>query len=36
MEHCWANFKNYLRKIIKNLKDFCDAITAAMVKTFPC
>jgi transposase len=35
IEHCWANFKNYLRKIIKNFKDFRDAITAAMVKTFP-
>ena len=36
IEHCWANFKNYLRKIIKNFKDFRDAITEAMVKTFPC
>jgi len=36
IEHCWANFKNYLSKIIKNFKDFRDAITAAMVKTFPC
>ena len=35
IEHCWANFKNYLRKIIKNFKDFRDAITVAMVKTFP-
>lgn len=35
IEHCWANFKNYLRKIIKNFKNFRDAITEAMVKTFP-
>ena len=32
IEHCWANFKNYLRKIIKNYENFRDAITAAMVK----
>jgi len=36
IEHCWANFKNYLRKIIRNYEDFRDAITAAMVKIFPC
>ena len=36
IEHCWANFKNYLRKIIKNFADIRDAITEAMLKTFPC
>ena len=36
IEHCWANFKNYLRKIIKNFADVKDAITEAMLKTFPC
>ena len=36
IEHCWANFKNYLRKIIKNFANLRDAITAAMLKTFPC
>jgi len=36
IEHCWANFKNYLRKIIKKFDNIKDAITAAMVKTFPC
>lgn len=35
IEHCWANFKNYLRKIIKKFDDVHDAITAAMAKTFP-
>jgi len=35
IEHCWANFKNYLRKIIKDFVDFRDAITEAMLKTFP-
>lgn len=30
IEHCWANFKNYLRKIIKNFVNFRDAITEAM------
>ena len=36
IEHCWANFKNYLRKIIKNFVNFKDAITEAMLKTFSC
>jgi transposase len=36
IEHCWANFKNYLRKIIKTFDNVRDAITAAMLKTFPC
>jgi len=36
IEHCWANFKNYLRKIIKNFVNFKDAITEAMLKVFPC
>lgn len=36
IEHCFANFKNYLRKIIKKFDNMRDAITAAMVKTFPC
>ena len=35
IEHCWANFKNYLRKIIKTFADSSDAITSVMVKTFP-
>lgn len=36
IEHCWANFKNYLRKIIKQFKNIRHAITTAMSKTFPC
>ena len=36
IEHCWANFKNYLRKIIKKFGNFKDAITVAFSKTFPC
>ena len=36
IEQCWANFKNYLRKIIKNFDNLRDAITVAMVETFPC
>ena len=34
IEHCWANFKNYLRKIIDKYTDFSLAITDAMRKTF--
>ena len=34
IEHCWANFKNYLRKIIHKYTDFASAITQAMLKTF--
>ena len=34
IEHCWANFKNYLRKIIDKYDDFATAITVAMSKTF--
>ena len=34
IEHCWANFKNYLRKIIDKHTDFASAITEAMTKTF--
>jgi isftu1 transposase len=36
IEHCWANFKNYLRKIIKKCKNIHTAISIAMAKTFPC
>lgn len=36
IEHCWANFKNYLRKIISNFSDFHNAITVSILKTFPC
>jgi transposase len=36
IEHCWANFKNYLRKIIKKFDNMRDAITEALSKTFPC
>ena len=36
IEHCWANFKNYLRKIIKKYDNIRDAITEAISKTFPC
>lgn len=35
IEHCWANFKNCLRKIIDQCLSFSQAITQAMVKTFP-
>lgn len=35
IEHCWANFKNYLRRIIDQYNDFASAITVAMTKTFP-
>ena len=35
IEHCWANFKNYLRKIIKKFDNIYAAITAALAKTFP-
>jgi transposase len=35
IEHCWANFKNYLRKIIKQFDNLSTAITVAMAKTFP-
>lgn len=34
IEHCWANFKNYLRKIIHSCDNFLDAISQAMLKTF--
>ena len=34
IEHCWANFKNCLRKIIDEFTDFRDAITKAMELTF--
>lgn len=34
IENCWANFKNYLRKIIDKYTDFASAITHAMTKTF--
>lgn len=34
IENCWANFKNYLRKIIDKYTDFTSAITHAMTKTF--
>ncbi len=30
IEHYWANFKKYLRKIIKNFSNLRDAITAAL------
>lgn len=36
IEHCWANFKNYLRKIIKKFDNMKDAITIALSNTFPC
>ena len=36
IEHCWANFKNCLRTIIKNFSNIRDAITEAISKTFPC
>ena len=35
IEHCWANLKNYLRKIIKTFENVHDAISIAMLKTFP-
>jgi transposase len=34
IEHCWANFKNYLRKIIDQCTSFSEAITQAMTETF--
>jgi isftu1 transposase len=34
IEHCWANFKRYLRKIIKKFDNFKIAITEALSKTF--
>lgn len=34
IEHCWANFKNCLRRIIDEFSDFKDAITKAMELTF--
>ena len=34
IEHCWANFKKTLRKLIKKVKNFEDAITKAFNKTF--
>jgi transposase len=33
IEHCWANFKNYLRKIINKFDNLKDAITYALSKT---
>ena len=36
IEHCRANFKNYLRKIIKKFDNMRDAITEALSKIFPC
>ena len=36
IEHCWANFKKALRKLIKKAKNFQDAITEAFNKTFSC
>jgi transposase len=36
IEHCWANFKNYLRKIIKKYDNIRDAITETISRTFPC
>jgi transposase len=36
IEHCWANFKNYLRKIIKKYDNIRDAITVAITRTFSC
>ena len=35
IEHCWANFKNYLRKIIQKYENIHMAISAALTKTFP-
>ena len=34
IEHCWANFKKALRKLIKKAKEFQDAITEAFNKAF--
>lgn len=34
IEHAWANFKNYLRKIINNFEDFRDAISEAWMQVF--
>ena len=36
IEHCWANFKRNLRKIIKTFENFPSAITTAILETFPC
>ena len=36
IEHCWANFKNCLRKIIKKFDNLRDAITEAIARTFTC
>jgi transposase len=36
IEHCWANFKNCLRKIIKHFDNIKDAITEAISRTFSC
>jgi transposase len=33
IEHCWANFKNYLRKIIKKYDNIRDAITETISNT---
>lgn len=35
IEHCWGNFKNYLRKIIKKFSNIQDAISEALIRTFP-
>lgn len=35
IEHCWANFKTCLRKIIKKCENIYLAIAEAMTKTFP-
>jgi len=35
IEHCWANFKNCLRKIRRKFNDLKSAITKAMQITFP-
>lgn len=34
IEHCWANFKNYLRKIIDKCENFSAAISVSMTKVF--
>lgn len=34
IEHCWANFKNQLRKIINKSKNLKDAIIEALAKSF--
>ena len=35
IEHCWASFKNYLRKINVEDSEFASASTLAMLITFP-